>query len=712
MQATESAILLRNLASLSDGFSQLGTRLSQAANVLQSTGMPPAKTLIDEITTSRNSFTELCAKSVALAEALALSPAPKPESIVSLNDLKSLLQTITQAEEKRKAVQELSQRALATLDRLYAIRHREREVFPPLAECQMRGTVLRNAIAETPWPKLHPSAEELTKGDNPFVALLTLIEQGEKLEDEQCVRLQEIVERAFSKSLASAALRGKLSLLADDASVREIRTISPTQPAVKTERSSNSSGSMRPVFESSPIDLFTGPVPKVESEKQPPVFSEVRTGSKEGRLEVPRAGGSSRSFFEASGEVDSSSFPDEQNGMVAVKVEAPSAREAGQFRKVTQAREGRSVTHPTSAMNNDSGTLAMAPVSDTSEVQDDPILIPSAAPTSTDYESKATGAGSVVDVLYRCEADDKAQKIASMLLTGAYGLVEEKPAFLRDLVWRLIFEEKLSVAFHVARCIEIQHPEFFPRLPSWLLRAVVLGQRVRNPQGDIARLLKDDFARCDTDCHTTGDKEWDLAVEFLLLAGAFLPALIAPETRASTILHGVCLDGGLDHLSAYCNVIALYGDLLVPLDPMTLKKPGRAQTKESVGFMRRLIGNQENGARKDVVSEQIEPLRVEISNRQQAVIDELNLFKTVQSSVAVLGSLACCRRAIENVALLIDPETPFSFDEPLPRPLLNVDLSRIPTLVLNKQGEVEGIDQPAFLESLLRLIASGSLKMI
>ena len=72
MQATESAILLRNLASLSDGFSQLGTRLSQAANVLQSTGMPPAKTLIDEITTSRNSFTELCAKSVALAEALAL----------------------------------------------------------------------------------------------------------------------------------------------------------------------------------------------------------------------------------------------------------------------------------------------------------------------------------------------------------------------------------------------------------------------------------------------------------------------------------------------------------------------------------------------------------------------------------------------------------------------------------------------------------------
>jgi hypothetical protein len=299
-----------------------------------------------------------------------------------------------------------------------------------------------------------------------------------------------------------------------------------------------------------------------------------------------------------------------------------------------------------------------------------------------------------------------------MLLTSAYGLVEEKPAFLRDLVWRLLFEEKLSLAFHVARCLEVQHPEFYPRLPSWLLRAIILGQRVRTPQGDIARLLKDDLARCDTDCYTTGDKEWDLAVEFLLLAGTFLPTLLAPDTRASTVLHGVCLGEGLENLSAYCNVIALYGDLLVPLDPTTLKKPNRMQAKESVGFMRRLIGNQENGMRKDVVSEQTEPLRIEISNRHQMVIDELNLFKTAHSSVMLLGSLACCRRAIENVAFLFDPETSFSFDEPLPRPLLNADLSRIPTLVLNKQGEVEGIDQPAFLESLLRLIASGSLKMI
>jgi hypothetical protein len=62
--------------------------------------------------------------------------------------------------------------------------------------------------------------------------------------------------------------------------------------------------------------------------------------------------------------------------------------------------------------------------------------------------------------------------------------------------------------------------------------------------------------------------------------------------------------------------------------------------------------------------------------------------------------------------LLFDAEAPFSADEPLPRPLLNADLSRIPTLVLNKQGEVEGADQPAFMDNVFRLVASGSFKMI
>lgn len=708
MPATESALLLQNLVSLTERVSQLGTRLQQAASAVQSTGVLPPRTLIDEITASRHSFSELSAKGVALAEALAISPPARPEAIVSLTDLKMLLQTLTHAEERRKAAQELSQQALATLDRLYAIKHRDREVFAPLAECQMRGTVLRNAIAETPWPKTHPSVEELARDDNPFVALLTLVEQGVQLDDESCIRLQEIVERTFSKSLAIAALRQKLTLLSTIEPLEPSRPVTPAVAPVTLE-SNGANGNTRLSAEPARINGTATVAPKVENEKPPTVSPDARTGSKEVRGEAPRSPQFMQSASETNGEVKPASVEIAGGGR-GTKGELPAVAELPPSRITADTGERYSAVPQGTPVRLPNPTLS-EPVASVAVSHE----LPSPTPTVVASE-KGTPAGTkgsgAVDVLYRFEAEDKAQKIANLLLTGAYGVVEEKPAFLRDLIWRLIFEDKLSLAFHIARCLETQHPDFYPRLPSWLLRTVILGQRVRHPQGDIARFLKEDLSHCDNDCRTTGDREWDLAVEFLLLAGSFLPVLLAPETRASTVLHGVCLESGLENLSAYCSVLALYGDLLIPLDPMILKRGGRSQTKESVGFMRRLIGNQEAGGRKDIGSEQIEPLRIEVNNRQQAVIDELSAFKASHSSIAVLGSLACCRRAVENVVHLFDPDAPFAVDEPLPRPLLNADLSRISTLVLNKQGDVEGVDQAAFLESVLRLVTSGSLKML
>jgi hypothetical protein len=708
MQATEATVLLQNLTALNEGFSQLGVRLSQAATALQTTGMPPTKTLIDEINASRHSFADLCARGIALAEAFALTPTPRPEAIVSLGDLKALLQTLTEAEEKRKVARELSQQALAILDRLYAIKHREREVFGPLAECQMRATVLRNAIAETPWPKIHPSVEDLTKADNPFVALLMLIERGEELDDDQCIRCQDSVERAFSKPLAVAALRGKLTLFSETMAVRDASALHPATGVTTSERANNKKLTPEPA----PVSMPASVTRDATSEKLSATPLAMRNGSSETMPTSSLEGAVSRTFSEGSAERKSFSFGEKPGSMKAIQSEEAPVMVASQPLIAPDAEGSPSMKAPSSALASEPVNLAFTPtMGESSSNNDDPILIPASPVGEGARATPGKGTGSV-DVFYRFELDDKAQKIANMLLTGAYGLVEEKPAFVRDLVWRLIFEEKLSLAFHVARCLETQYPEFHPRLPAWLLRSIVLGQRVRNPQGDIARFLKEDLAHCDTDCRTTSDKDWDLAVEFLLLGAAFLPSLLAPDTRASTILHGVCLREGLENLSAFCNVIAVYGDLFIPLDPAFIKKHSRPQTKESGGFMRRLIGNQEGSGRKDVVAEQTEPLRIEVMNRHQAVLEELSQFRNVHTSIPLLGSLAWCRRAIENVVLLFDAEAPFSADEPLPRPLLNADLSRIPTLVLNKQGEVEGADQPAFMDNVFRLVASGSFKMI
>jgi hypothetical protein len=237
---------------------------------------------------------------------------------------------------------------------------------------------------------------------------------------------------------------------------------------------------------------------------------------------------------------------------------------------------------------------------------------------------------------------------------------------------------------------------------------------VRNPNGEIARLLKEDFAQFHIDCCTTGDPEWDMAVELLLAATALYPALLAPETQASAILHAVQFGGEFEQFSAYCHAVASYGDALQPLEVPSLKKQGRSHPKEPSGFVRRWMGSQDASAnqRKDALPEHTEYVRQEILHRYSDAMEELNLYKQLNSSIPVIGSVAYCRRALENVHALFDPEAPFLIDEPLPRALLYADLSRLPSLTLGKLGEIEAADQEILNEGLLKLVANGALKMI
>jgi hypothetical protein len=162
----------------------------------------------------------------------------------------------------------------------------------------------------------------------------------------------------------------------------------------------------------------------------------------------------------------------------------------------------------------------------------------------------------------------------------------------------------------------------------------------------------------------------------------------------------------LPHLTAFCEQVAGYGEQLIPLDPSLFKKSGRPQLRETIGLVRRMYGKKEIG------QEQIVMLRQEVISFYDPIREELRRLRDGNSSVLLAGGTLCCQRALDQVRALCDAETPFLLDEPLPRPLLNADVSRIPSLVMNKQGEIEGIDQPGFAESVLRLVASGALKMI
>jgi hypothetical protein len=286
------------------------------------------------------------------------------------------------------------------------------------------------------------------------------------------------------------------------------------------------------------------------------------------------------------------------------------------------------------------------------------------------------------------------------------GVTTEKPIILRDLVWRLVFEERVSLAFHVARSLETHYPEVHPRLPAWILRAVVLGQRIRTPRGEIARMLKEDFAQHHDKAWVTGNPEWDVATELLLIAASLSPALLAPETGATKVLHDLRLSEQFPHLASYCETVARYSDQLIPLNPTLFKKSSRILPREAIDFERVSQGKKESGL------DRVETLRQEVASLFDFVKEELRRLCDTTGSVLTLGGVACCQRALEQVRGFFDEDVPFLTDEPLPRPLLNADLSRIPSLVMNKQGEIEGANQPTFTNSILRLVASGAAKML
>ena len=506
MEHLDPTILLQNLTDVAEVFSYLGQRLEASAHALQTTGTPPDRSVINELMAARQNFAELRAQGHALAESLAITPLPDVESLASLSEIKVLLEKIALTEEERKTTERVLQRAVMVLNRVCALRHRGLATFAPLVACQARATALRDEITTMTWPQIHPGAEAIAKEDDAFSALLTLVESGDELDDELCGAFQEVVSQEFGKPIAVAALRGKLGF-------------SETPPPASMEQDVQD-------------------VPRTAGDRSDLSAPVVTTGQ-------------------------------ETDGEDAVSPIAESVAFAADSVSLTEEAEKTDAIAPPT--EDSLGVSSALPDPNGQEVND--MQCPAAvasllldtlpAPPGAHEPQKSVSN----EVLYRFAPAERSQKIAMLLLNGTNGSVAERPIILRDLAWRLVFEERVSLAFHVARCLETHYPEVHPQLPSWLLRAAVLGQRLRTPRGEIARMLKEDFVQYQNKGWETENPEWNLAVELLTIAAALAPALLAPETKAATFLRGLYVPDSLPHLAAYCEAVANYSEKGVPLDP-------------------------------------------------------------------------------------------------------------------------------------------------
>src|SRR5215470_7145288 len=198
--------LRQQLVALRTRFSGVGARAAAAAAEVRES-VVPAEDLLDDLRSTAGDFNELRR---AIVDQLSGFPnTPDPTKLTTLKALDAVLTAMqrVEAEHAQRAGWESARdEALATLDRVATLIHRETPDSAALTECQAQARELHEALASEPFGDI----EQLSAHLRPFVELVTLADGWNQLDDDHCAALQESITQTFGRPLALAALRGKL----------------------------------------------------------------------------------------------------------------------------------------------------------------------------------------------------------------------------------------------------------------------------------------------------------------------------------------------------------------------------------------------------------------------------------------------------------------------------------------------------------------------
>ena len=223
--------LEQDLSALTNVFSDLGSRLSEAAKDVTTGGVQPSEKLIEQILTARTRFESVRSAVHGQAGSMLVSPLPKADELASIHAIGALLKTAATAEESKYSAQGEQERATNILSRVLAITHRETAAFQPLQDCHAKVAELRNAISKVAWPNRHPEFESVIGLRHPSTVLLNFVENLDTLEDDKWIALETTITEAYGKPLFVAASRGKLV-----AQLSAGKSPEPARPAPAAEK--------------------------------------------------------------------------------------------------------------------------------------------------------------------------------------------------------------------------------------------------------------------------------------------------------------------------------------------------------------------------------------------------------------------------------------------------------------------------------------------
>ena len=171
--------------------------------------------------------------------------------------------------------------------------------------------------------------------------------------------------------------------------------------------------------------------------------------------------------------------------------------------------------------------------------------------------------------LYQLPAEFKAAQIAHAIESGA---APERQVALRDLLWRLVFERQMGLAFPLARALERAQRDERTCLPSWLIRALALSRVIRYDEGEMAHQLRSDLKFFTPRWVSSASDEWDLAVSLFSAAATLRPALLAPSTKAPRVLAQLPKPEGLPQFHEFCHTLGTHCHEARPIDPGMLRQ--------------------------------------------------------------------------------------------------------------------------------------------
>jgi hypothetical protein len=209
--ATTSGVddLRARIAALQGRFAEVGGRAAAAAAEVAAAGAPLSEELLTALTAAAEDFHALRDDVLDVAASLEVA-LPKPaDALVSLRDLVPVVDAVATAlanAEKRRRSEAARGAALAVIDRVEAIVHRDDPAFAPLVQCLATARALREEIVSADEGNAAVWAERL----RPYADLLEMLEGG--VDDERFTQLADAVAAAFGRPLATAATRGRLRL--------------------------------------------------------------------------------------------------------------------------------------------------------------------------------------------------------------------------------------------------------------------------------------------------------------------------------------------------------------------------------------------------------------------------------------------------------------------------------------------------------------------